>query len=88
MDINDNNTTSENHHFKTTNSSLAAYLYMLGYPIIDVINESWPTTFVFKKDNRLNEYRKLFQTAKAEGNLVLYYDAYRKIIRMTKQGKL
>jgi len=75
-------------NFSTKNTSLAAYLYMEGFELLDVLNESFPTVFIFETNNLLPECVKKFQVAKAEGNLVLYFEAYRKCLRMTKVGKL
>jgi len=74
--------------FSTKNTSLAAYLYMEGFTLLDVHNEQFPTIFVFETSELLPECVRNFQVAKAEGNLVLYFEAYRKCLRMTKVGKL
>jgi len=74
--------------FSTKNTSLAAYLYMEGFTLLDVLNEAFPTVFVFETNSLLSECVHKFQIAKAEGNLVLYFEAYRKCLRMTKVGKL
>lgn len=74
--------------FSTKNTSLAAYLYMEGFTLLDVLNEQFPTIFVFETNSLLPECVRKFQVAKAEGNLVLYFEAYRKCLRMTKVGKL
>ena len=82
--------------FSTKNTSLAAYLYMEGFELLDVqINSNSSdygyntvATFVFESNDTLPGCVKKFQVAKAEGNLVLYFEAYRKCLRMTKVGKL
>ena len=81
--------------FPTKNTSLAAYLYMEGFELLDVqINNSnehsYQTiaTFIFESNSLLLDCAKKFQMSKAEGNLALYYEAYRKCLRMTKVGKL
>jgi len=80
--------------FSTKNTSLAAYLYMEGFTLLDVLFEtnenSYNTVavFVFESNSLLPECVRNFQIAKAEGNLVLYFEAYRKCLRMTKVGKL
>ena len=80
--------------FSTKNTSLAAYLYMEGFELLDVQigngEYSYKTiaTFIFNSNGSITDYIKKFQIAKAEGNLVLYFEAYRKCLRMTKVGKL
>jgi len=74
--------------FSTKNTSLAAYLYMEGFTLLDVLNEDFPTVFIFESDKTLLDCVRKFQVAKVEGNLVLYFEAYRKCLRMTKVGKL
>lgn len=81
--------------FSTKNTSLAAYLYMEGFELLDVeirsSNEhSYQTiaTFIFESDSLLKDCVRNFQIANVIGNLVLYFEAYRKCLRMTKVGKL
>jgi CBS domain containing-hemolysin-like protein len=81
-------------NFSTKNTSLAAYLYMEGFELLDVHLETGQTgyrtiaTFIFESNNKLPDCVHKFQIAKAEGNLVLYFEAYKKCLRMTKLGKL
>jgi len=84
-----------NGEFCTKHTALAAYLYAEGFNLLDVIIENHPyrsnqtiATFVFEDGKQLEECVKLFQVSKAIGNLVLFWEAYRKMIRMTKVGKL
>ena len=75
--------------FPTKSTALAAYLYMEGFRLLDVIIEGFPTIFIFEDDDKqLPECVHKFQIAKAEGNLVLFFEAYRKCLKMTKVGKL
>lgn len=80
--------------YSTKNTSLAAYLLIEGFNLLDVhietIENNYRTvaTFIFENNNSLLEHVHKFQIAKAEGNLVLYFEAYRKCLRMTKVGKL
>ena len=75
-------------NFSTKNTSLAAYLLIEGFTLLDVFNEKFPTVFVFESNGLLPDCVRNFQIGKAEGNLVLYFEAYRKCLRMTKVGKL
>lgn len=74
--------------YSTKNTSLAAYLYMEGFVLLDVDTDNFPSIFIFESSDLLLERVHIFQIAKAEGNLVLYFEAYRKCLRMTKVGKL
>lgn len=74
--------------YHTKNTALSAYLYMEGFPLLDVNIIDFPTVFIFEDSKQLQECVHLFQVAKAEGNLVLFFEAYRKCLKMTKVGKL
>lgn len=74
--------------FCTKHTALAAYLYMSGFDLQKVDNSEFPTVFIFEDSRTLREHERQFQVAKAEGNLVLFFDSYRKCLRMTKVGKL
>jgi len=73
--------------FETRNSSLAAYLYMEGFDLLDVNIRNFPSIFIFVDSASLQECVHKFQVAKAEGNLVLYYNAYRRCLKMARRGK-
>jgi len=82
-------------HFSTRYTALAAYLYYEGFTLIDVEIDEHPTnpkytiaTFVFELSDELLKCEESFQVAKAEGNLVLFHEAYRKMLKMVKVGKL
>ena len=82
-------------YFSTKNTALAAYFYSEGFPLSDVEINEHPThpgytiaTFIFESSDKLLDCNKLFQVAKANGNLVLFHEAYRKCLKMTKVGKL
>jgi len=74
--------------YRTKSASLAAYLYMQGFQLLDVDTSGFPAVFIFEDGKQVQEHVHKFQVAQAEGNLVLFYEAYRKCLRMTKVGKL
>lgn len=74
--------------YETKNTPLAAYLYMLGYPLLDVNISKFPSVFIFENSVSLTNCTRDWQVARAEGNLVLFYEAYRKCLKMTHVGKL
>ena len=79
--------------YSTKTTSLAAYLLTEGFDLTDVsiehIDGGYKTvaTFVFESNNELLSCVKQFQIGRAEGNLVLFFESYRKCLRMTKVGK-
>jgi len=74
--------------YKTKSTTLAAYLYMEGFQLLDVDISGFPSVFIFENGKQVQEHVRKFQVAQAEGNLVLFYEAYRKCLRMTRVGKL
>lgn len=79
---------NSNGTYETKNTSLAAFLYMQGYPLLDVVATGFPTIFIFESSiTLLNDVRE-FQVSRAVGNLAQFYEAYRKCLKMTKIGKL
>jgi len=86
---------SNNGEFSTRNTLLAACLYYEGFTLLDVTINPHPTnsdftiaTFIFESSDTLLAYTRLVQVAKVEGNLVLFHEAYRKMLKMVKVGKL
>ena len=71
-------------HYSTTDTALSAWLYSQGFPLVDVLNENFPTVFIFEKISKLEDYVRLWQTGKAEGNCCSYESARRKLLRIIK----
>ena len=72
-----------NNIFRTANTALAAYLISKGLdsPAIDDSNHPM-VFFLFNKDNtKIEEYITDFDTARAEGNIVLFFNAYQSLLR-------
>lgn len=75
-----------NAHYKTKDTPLAAYLITEGFELINVENNSSPSLFVFKDSDKLHQIAVQWHTGNAVGNCFMFYDNYRKCIRMLKQG--
>lgn len=75
-------------NYSTKSTALAAYLYMEGFQLIDVETDGFPSLFVFESSKQLLQCAHNFQIAKVEGNLVVFFEAYRKCLRMIRVGKL
>jgi hypothetical protein len=77
-----------NNRFSTTDTALAAWLYSQGFDLLDVEAENFPSNFVFENSSpHLAEAVKTFQCGKAEGNITVFFLAYKKLLRMVKVGK-
>lgn len=80
----------DNHNFRTSDTSLAAYLRSEGYTLrdIDYSNEK-RAVLVFALETpetlkEIDEKCRNFYSAKAMGNIAMYHDAYRKLARMIR----
>lgn len=74
--------------FETKDTSLAAFLYTIGFQLEEVKTEKFPSVFLFIFDNGIEEKAYEFQVGKAIVNAKLYHEAYRKCLKMTRVGKL
>lgn len=72
--------------FSTSDSSLAAWLYSQGFRLQDVDKTVFPNIFRFINDTtRLAKAVSDFQTGKAEGNITMFFHAYKKMIAKVKR---
>jgi len=74
--------------YPTPITPLAAYLITLGFkqPEMDFSNPS-QVVFLFKNDTKaLEEAVFAYRTAKAEGNIVLFYENYKKLLDRINRG--
>ena len=73
-------------HFKTSNTALAAYLISEGFGTPDIDYNGTKAFFTFSRDNsHMNECIRAYDTAKAEGNIVCFFNAYQSLIRRIKE---
>ena len=85
MTIQDTQLYSDN-HYSTSDTALSAWLYSQGFLLVDILNESFPSIFIFEKSGDLESYVRLWQTGKAEGNCCSYENARRKLLHIVKTG--
>lgn len=74
--------------YSTKDTALAAYLHTEGFELIDVDSSSFPSIFHFKDDNpKIREYVHAFQSGKAEGNIAMFFRAYKIMLSELKDSK-
>lgn len=71
--------------FTTRDTALAAWLYSQGFDLLGVEREDSASSFHFDNTTQaLRESVRLFQAGKAEGNILIFYRAYKKMLRHAK----
>jgi len=80
-----------NNHYRTPNTAIAAYLFSEGFALVDVIVEphsykpkDYEAVFLFENDPKIPDCIRLWQTGQAIGNLGVFLDNYRKMVRRAK----
>ena len=77
---------SQTELFKTSDTALAAYLISEGYNAPDIeYNGGTRASFVFTKTTELDKSISDFDTARANGNIVLFFNAYQSLLRRIKE---
>jgi hypothetical protein len=73
--------------FKTSDTALAAYLISEGFNSPDIeYNGNNRASFVFNKTNpEIDKCISDFDTARATGNIVLFFNAYQALLRRIKE---
>ena len=76
-----------NNTFKTSDTALAAYLISEGINSPDIEQTSGIRAyFIFTKDNpQIEQYISNFDSARAIGNIVLFFNAYQTLLRRIKE---
>jgi len=60
-------TPNQNDHYQTDDTSLAVYLYCMGFKIIDIDYSNTRAKIIFSEDSKeLREYERLYYTDKAQ----------------------
>jgi len=67
--------------FITQNTALAAYLITEGFELLEALVEQNPVSFIFEDCNSLRGCVRCWQAGKAEGNLCIFFDNYRTLIK-------
>ncbi len=71
--------------FRTSDTALAAYLVSQGYNTPELDFNGNKAYFVFPKDPKLEKSIGEFDTARAEGNIVLFFNAYQTLLRRIRE---
>jgi hypothetical protein len=73
--------------FKTSDTALAAYLISEGFNTPDIeYSNGTRAYFIFTKENNdITKYVGDFDTARAVGNIVLFFNAYQTLLRRIKE---
>ncbi len=77
----------QSNQFRTSDTALAAYLISEGFntPEIEYTNGT-RAHFIFSRDNqKLDKYIADFDTARAIGNVVLFFNAYQVLLRRIRE---
>ena len=73
-------------HFKTSNTALAAYLISEGFGPPDIDYNGAKAFFTFSLENpHINKCIRDYSIAKAEGNIVCFFNAYQSLISRIKE---
>jgi hypothetical protein len=83
----------DNHLYRTANTALATYLQTEGFSLLEVTTQVDPfhkyrkeAAFVFENSTKLHDTVYLWDTAKAVGNLNLYYHNYKATVAKAKMA--
>ncbi len=77
---------SSNETSKISTTALAAYLISEGFDFPDIVYEGSQASFIFQhKNHDLGKYISDFDTARATGNIVLFFNAYQALLRRIKE---
>ena len=74
-----------NNTFKTSDTALAAYLVSEGHNTPTIEYEGLRAYFLFEKKSKLDKSINAFDTARATGNIVLFFNAYQTLLRRIKE---
>jgi len=73
-----------NNHFDTSDTAQAAYLFSLGYELVKINNSQFPSIFIFNQGEGLEDAARAFQSGTAEGNIFLFFRAYKRLLGQVK----
>jgi len=72
--------------FRTSDTALAAFLTSEGHPATLEFSNGFRATFVFNHtDPKLDKLISDFDTARAKGNIVLFFNAYQTLLRRIRE---
>ena len=69
--------------YETSNTALAAYLISEGFSLSEIdYSDPQRANFIFPNNNEsLSQCARNFQMAQAKGNIVLFFNSYRTLLR-------
>lgn len=71
-----------------TLTAQAAYLISEGFDAPDILFDGNRASFVFTDNNRtIDRYISDYDTGRATGNIVLFFNAYQALLRRIKDGR-
>lgn len=72
--------------YRTSDTALAAYLIIEGFaaPLIE-FEDGNRAFFVFSRTEKLDNKVSDYDTARAKGNIVLFFNAYQSLLRRIKE---
>ncbi len=73
--------------FRTSDTALSAYLISAGFgpPEIEFTNGTRAFFIFTRQDPKIDKYISDFDTARAKGNIVLFFNAYQSLLRRIKE---
>lgn len=83
--------TDNDGRYRTTDTAEAAWLYCKGFELLDVEVHNFrktgePSVFIFKNNSlELNKAAFLFQCGQAEGNIITFFRAYKRMIARIRE---
>lgn len=79
-------TSNNQDKFKTSDTAQAAFLITEGYGTPDIEYNGTRAFFIFSKENpKIDESIRDWDTARAETNAVLFFNAYQSLLRRIKE---
>ena len=76
--------------FSTSDTALAAWLVSQGFELLDLdFSRSSSVAFLFSNDTEvLSQAVKTFQLGEAEGNVLAFFRAYKRMLLKIREGKI
>ena len=76
----------KNHIFTTPDSSIAAYLHVVGIELLSVQQRNGQGVFIFKGNDNIESLVEDFQQGRATVVARFYYKSYRTMLSMVKEA--
>ena len=76
----------KNHTFTTPDTSIAAYLHVVGIELLSIQQRNGQGVFIFKGNNNIESLVEDFQQGRATVVARFYYKSYRTMLSMVKEA--